>query len=144
MNPILASLAPSSSFGFQENTIREPKKHLEQEDFLKLVMAQALHQNPLEPKNDLEFITQMAQFASMEQMDTMSKNFSAFIDQQKQSSLPSYAHLLGKQVLIQDESGSIVQGKVDSLSLEGDNKVSVGVNNTLYNAQNLKQITSAA
>lgn len=140
MNPILPLSSPA--FGFQESSTRIPKKHLEQEDFLKLVMAQALHQNPLEPKNDLEFITQMAQFASMEQMDTMSKNFSTFIDQQKQSSLPGYAHLLGKQVLIQEQSGNIVQGKVDSLNLEADNKVTLTVNQGLYKVEDLKQITS--
>ncbi len=140
MNPILSSASPA--FGFQESATRAPKKHLDQEDFLKLVMAQVLHQNPLEPKNDLEFITQMAQFASMEQMDTMSKNFSAFIDHQKQNNLPSYAHLLGKQVLIQEQSGNIVQGTVDSLNLEADNKVTLSVNKALYEVGDLKQITS--
>ncbi len=139
MNSILT--APSSNFGFQETVTRVPKKHLEQEDFLKLVMAQALHQNPLEPKNDLEFITQMAQFASIEQMDTMSKNFSAFIEQQKQSNLSGYAHLLGKNVLIQDKSGAIVQGPVESLNLEADNKVTLTVNKALYGVEDLKQIT---
>ncbi len=140
MNPILSPASPT--FGFQESATRAPKKHLEQEDFLKLVMAQVLHQNPLEPKNDLEFITQMAQFASMEQMDTLSKSLGTFIEQQKQASLPSYAHLLGKQVLVQDQSGTIIQGPVESLNLEADNKVTLSVNKALYELGDLKQITS--
>lgn len=141
MQPTPTSL--SASFGFQEASTRAPKKHLEQEDFLKLLMAQSINQNPLEPKGDLEFISQMSQFASLEQMNTMSQNMSAFIDQQKQSAMLNYSGLLGKSVILQDDTGSIVQGPVNALSLGEDRAISVSVNGGLYDVSYLKQVSTA-
>jgi flagellar basal-body rod modification protein FlgD len=140
MDPIFAT--PTSSFGFQEAATRAPKKHLEQEDFLKLVMAQSINQNPLEPKGDLEFISQMTQFASLEQMNTMSQNFTAFIDQQKQNAMLNYSHLLGKAVIIQDKTGAIVEGTVNALNLGEDHTVRLGVDKGLYDLADLKQVST--
>lgn len=51
---------------------------LGKEDFLRMLTAQMQYQNPLEPMNDQEFIGQMTQFSSLEQLqnlnDTMSTN----------------------------------------------------------------------
>ncbi len=140
MDPLIAT--PTSSFGFQETVTRAPKKHLEQEDFLKLVMAQSINQNPLEPKGDLEFIGQMTQFASLEQMNTMSQNLGAFIDQQKQNAMLNYSHLLGKAVIIQDKTGAIVEGTVNALNLGEDHTVSLSVNKGLYDLADLKQVST--
>jgi flagellar basal-body rod modification protein FlgD len=38
------------------------------EMFLKLLVAQIRHQNPLNPADGIEFISQLAQFTSLEQM----------------------------------------------------------------------------
>src|SRR3954447_4778607 len=37
------------------------------DDFLKLLVGQLQHQDPMEPANDTEFIGQMAQFSQLEQ-----------------------------------------------------------------------------
>ena len=51
---------------------------LGKDDFLKMLTAQMRYQNPLEPMKDQEFIGQMTQFSSLEQLqnlnDTMSTN----------------------------------------------------------------------
>jgi flagellar basal-body rod modification protein FlgD len=39
--------------------------------FLQLLVAQMSHQNPLQPQTDGEFIAQLAQFSSLEQLTTM-------------------------------------------------------------------------
>lgn len=46
---------------------------LGQEEFLKLLVTQLTHQDPLNPQEDKEFIAQMAQFSSLENMLAMSK-----------------------------------------------------------------------
>ena len=51
--------APQSSEGQPE----APK-----EEFLRLLVAQLKHQDPLEPQEGSEFVAQLAQFASLEQM----------------------------------------------------------------------------
>ena len=47
---------------------------LDKEAFLQLLVAQLQHQDPLEPQDNGEFIAQMAQFSSLEQMSNMTKS----------------------------------------------------------------------
>lgn len=44
------------------------------DQFLNILMTQLSNQNPLEPLQDKDFIAQMAQFSSLESMQSMNKN----------------------------------------------------------------------
>jgi flagellar basal-body rod modification protein FlgD len=46
---------------------REPVQRLGQQEFLRLLTTQLSNQDPLEPMKDTQFISQMAQFTSLEQ-----------------------------------------------------------------------------
>ncbi|GMV50180.1 hypothetical protein FBQ96_05605 [Nitrospirales bacterium NOB] len=46
-------------------------KPLGQDDFLKLLMTQLQHQDPLKPVDDQAFIAQTAQFSQLEQMSKL-------------------------------------------------------------------------
>ncbi len=43
--------------------------------FLQLLVSQLRNQDPLNPVNDKEFLAQMAQFSSLEQMQNLNKSF---------------------------------------------------------------------
>ncbi len=58
---------------------KDNKKKLEgsklgKDSFLKLMMTQLQHQDPLSPMDNKDFIAQMAQFSSVEQMANIAKN----------------------------------------------------------------------
>jgi len=99
---------------------------LGKDDFLKILIAQLEHQDPLNPMEDKEFISQMASFSTLEQMVNMSTMMQKFIDSQSTTSekltsmsdalqqlvqqqsvqtLARYSELIGKQVEWSTEAG---------------------------------------
>ena len=98
-----------------------PQQVMGRDEFLKLLITQLAHQDPTAPVEDREFIAQMAQFSSLEQMTNMASDF-AKLARLVQSS--EAASALGRSVEIQDGE-NVIQGSVQAVSREEDPKVLV-------------------
>lgn len=49
-------------------------------DFMKLLLAQMKHQDPMNPADNTEFVAQLAQFSSLEQMSEMNANLEGTLE----------------------------------------------------------------
>lgn len=55
----------------------KPTNNLDKDAFLRLLTTQLANQDPLNPMEDREFIAQLAQFTSLEQMQELNKTMAA-------------------------------------------------------------------
>lgn len=143
-NNINTQLSASEQFAV-ENAVNNYNKTLVQEgrktsnelgkdDFLKLLITQLQNQDPTSPMENTEFISQMAQFSSLEQMTNMSSSFArmaAFINSSEAAST------LGKTVEL-NIGDSNVQGIVEGAT-RGENP-QILVNGMYYSMDKIKAI----
>ena len=71
----------------------------DKETFLKLLVAQLTHQDPLDPTEDKEFITQLAQFTSLEQLQSINSGMTTLNDTMYQTQMLSAATYIGKSIV---------------------------------------------
>ena len=114
------------------------KQALGSDDFMKLLTTQLTSQDPMNPMKDTEFISQMANFTSLEQMRSLSKSFDTFTSDQKMAAAPAY---LGRQVTITNATGDIT-GVVEAIKLS-DGKPAVVVNGKTYETNLITSIAPA-
>jgi len=113
---------------------RTPKTELGKDDFLQLLITQLRHQDPTAPMEDTQFIAQMAQFSSLEQMTNVAGGFT------KLSALLSGSeavNAVGRGVEI-DFAGSMVSGTITAAT-RGDHP-QVQVNGTWYDWSSVKTV----
>lgn len=102
-------------------------QELGKDQFLSILITQLRHQDPLQPMQDREFIAQMAQFTSLEQLMNINTQLTAM-----SQSLGAASSLIGKQIswMYKPEDGSesvMKSGIVDSIIVrEGVHYAKVG------------------
>jgi flagellar basal-body rod modification protein FlgD len=86
-------------------TPENPQGSLGKDDFLKLMIAQLQAQNPLEPSNGTEYVSELAQFTQLEQTTNLAGN----------SERTGAVQLIGHTVSYTNSAGLIATGKVQSV-----------------------------
>jgi flagellar basal-body rod modification protein FlgD len=86
------------------------------DDFMKLMLAQLQHQDPLKPMDDQAFIAQTAQFNALDEMTKLNKTLSAVLDSQQ---LAEASGMIGKVVSAADKDGKAIKGAVTAASVSG-------------------------
>ena len=120
----------------KQNTVngRQTSNQLGKDDFLKLLITQMQNQDPTEPMENTEFIAQMAQFSSLEQMTNMSTSFEKVANYISESSATS---TLGKTVEL-NIGDTTVKGIVEG-TIRGE-KPEVIVNGMRYDINKIAAI----
>ncbi len=110
---------------------------LGKEEFLKLLVCQMQNQDPLNPQNDTEFVSQLAQFSSLEQMTNMNATM---------SNTSAYS-LIGREVIVQkaDETGQYkeTRGVVDYVGFENGEAV-ISVDGKKFSMEDIVKVLDTA
>jgi len=80
-------------------------------DFLKLLVAQLSNQNPLNPKEGGEFLSQLAQFSTVEGIEKLNGNFDKFANSQISNQALQATALVGRTVQVKSDMGELQTGK---------------------------------
>lgn len=101
--------------------------------FLQLLCAQLKYQDPLEPADNTEFVSQLAEFSSLEQL----QNLGTSTDKAQAMTL------VGRYAVIETEDSngnkSYAQGYVDYVTVSGS-KIEVNVNGSNYDYDKIYQV----
>jgi len=88
-----------------------PKDTLDKDAFLKLLVAQLRYQDPSNPTDSSQFMSQTAQFTQVEKLDQIAKDNTAMLAAQN---LFASAGLVGRTVTYTDADGADVSGVVSA------------------------------
>jgi flagellar basal-body rod modification protein FlgD len=100
--------SPSSSSGVDYNT------------FLQLLIAEMKNQDPTNPMDTSQYMSQFAQLSTVEQAMQTNNKLDSLLSSQ---SLSQADGLIGKTVSFTDSTGATFSGKVKSISINSDGSV---------------------
>lgn len=108
---------------------------LDKDAFLQLLVAQMQYQDPLEPTDNTEYISQLATFSSLEEMQNLNQSMTE----------GSAYNLVGKYVFVKvtnNKTGETFydHGMVEYVMRE-NGKVYISVNDSLYNIEDLDTVS---
>lgn len=98
--------------------------------FLELMIAQLNNQNPLKPQENGEFLSQLAQFSSLEEMQKLSGNVDKVVGEFRSTQALQASAMVGRSVVVPSSVGVMgpeggVSGFVDVPSSTSDVRLSI-------------------
>ena len=115
--------ATNKSLGVDTTANKQPGT-IGKDDFLKLLVGQLQHQDPMQPADDSQFIGQMAQFSQLEQETNSAQSTSQIATQLGHATALS---LIGRTVSYNDDSDATHTGAVQQVDVASDGSATLTV-----------------
>lgn len=126
---------------------------LDKNAFLKILITQLQNQDPTDPMDDRDFIAQMAQFSSLEQMQNVAAAIEKLVTAQTETQLISYSNFVGKEVKWheildeQDENGKNIinegQGIIKEVKFQNGSPVFILEDGKELTAGNISSVINS-
>jgi len=112
-----------------------------QTDYMKLLITQLQNQNPLEPMNNNEMASQLAQFSQLSQLENMNTSFASVLETTERS----YANsLIGKEVSFLKETDigmmEVESGTVEKVINDIDGEVGLLVGQNIVSLEEIVSV----
>jgi flagellar basal-body rod modification protein FlgD len=119
IDPTAAATTPSAASttsSTSSTTLTNPSANLNDNTFLQLMVDQLKNQDPLNPTDTSQYLSQLAQFTALEQETNTATATKAL---QSTNASTEALNLLGKTVTYTDSTGAAQTGVVGSINLAG-------------------------
>lgn len=135
MNTSSNKIDTSKAASTQSANSKKSNDSLDKDAFLQLLVAQMQYQDPLQPTTNTEYMSQLAQFSSVEELQNINQTFA---DNRALS-------LAGQYVILNvpDAAGNInqISGLVDYVTINGG-KTYFSINDQYYDSEYLDSVVS--
>ncbi|MFP4020059.1 MAG: flagellar hook capping FlgD N-terminal domain-containing protein [Halanaerobium sp.] len=142
LSGLSANAAQNVQNQFEQETEREglePNDDLGQDAFFKILITQLQNQDPLNPMEDREFVSQMAEFSSLEKNE---KIYSLLEEKMGSNQVLENSNLIGKEISA-DVEGVDMTGVVTSVKSSEDKVLAVLDSGSEIDVNNINQIKEA-
>ena len=110
------------------------------QDFLKILTSQLSNQDPLKPLDNEAFVTQIAQFATLEQTGQLNQKIEQLLSVQ---SVTQSVGLLGKTIDVKTDAGATLSGTVSAIDyVSGSPQLTISTGSGVLQGVGLSQIMS--
>lgn len=123
---------------------RTTSNTLDKEAFLLLLITELKNQNPLDPMDNKDFIAQLTQFSTLEQITNMTESIQNFLTLQEGALQAQAASLIGKYAVVQTDQITVSDGTAESIVFELDEAAPVVVRIYDSNGNLVKEATSSS
>lgn len=124
---MIQGILPHAGSTNSSSTPVEAQNTLGKDDFMKLLVTQLSHQNPLNPMDAQDFSAQLAQFSSLEQQTNTNENLLKLLDAQQTVTNSSMVNLVGKMVDVQGNGIEHTIGEAHNLNYSLDERAASAV-----------------
>ncbi len=107
-----------ADMGAKPEKQREIKKTLGKDDFMRIMITQMKNQDPTEPFKAEQFASELAQYASVEQLQNLNQTMTKMATQSNPLERLAMTQMIGKSVTVDKERFPYSQGSNQSLSFQ--------------------------
>lgn len=135
----ITGVAASQNTQYEQETQRESldgNNGLGQDAFFKLLITQLQNQDPLNPMKDREFISQMAEFSSLEKTE---KLYTLLEDKLSSNQVIDNSNLIGREITANVE-GVELKGIVEAVKSSNDKVLAVLDTGSEIEIKNITQV----
>lgn len=104
-----------AKYGAKAEKPREIKKTLGKDDFMRIMVTQMQHQDPTQPFKAEQMAQELAQYASVEQLQNMSTNMGKMLNANQPLERLAMTGMIGKTVTVDRERFQHTEGQPESL-----------------------------
>jgi flagellar basal-body rod modification protein FlgD len=113
VNPKSTAASIYDQFKIKNPESAQKKNELDQDDFLKLMTTELTHQDPFEPMDNGEFLSQIAQFSTVDGITDLNKSFSSLSTSMQSNRALQASVMVGRDVLVPGDQLPLANNNMD-------------------------------